>query len=127
MAAQGIIAVGALGLLVLTTGCAMLPASGPSTLEVTSEAASESPTGGYVLLDVDERIVSISAAQPRESFRGVFHDVGPAPDLRIGVSDSVCRNDLGGRGRRPVLGVGKRTIDFGGIADRDHPRAGGRA
>src|SRR5277367_4452290 len=89
MAARGIWAVGALGLFALTTGCAMLPASGPSAFEVTSEAASESPTGGYMLLDVDERIVSISAAQPRESFRGVFHDVGPAPDLRIGVSDSV--------------------------------------
>jgi polysaccharide export outer membrane protein len=67
----------------------MLPASGPTAREVASEAASPTPEGGYVLLDVDERIVSISAGQPRESFRGVFHDVGPAPDLRIGVSDSV--------------------------------------
>ena len=42
-----------------------------------------------MLLDIDERIASISASQPRESFRRVFSDVGPAPDLRIGVSDSV--------------------------------------
>jgi polysaccharide biosynthesis/export protein len=89
MAARGILAVGALGLFALTAGCAMLPASGPSAMDVASEAASPTPEGGYVLFDIDERIVSISAAQPRESFRGVFHDVGPAPDLRIGVSDSV--------------------------------------
>ena len=89
MATRIICAVGLLGSLALSAGCAMLPASGPSASEVASEAASPTPEGGYVLLDIDERIVSISAGQPRESFRGVFHDVGPAPDLRIGVSDSV--------------------------------------
>jgi polysaccharide export outer membrane protein len=41
------------------------------------------------LVDVDERVASISASQPRESFKRVFTDGRPAPDLRIGVSDSV--------------------------------------
>jgi polysaccharide biosynthesis/export protein len=58
-------------------------------MEVASSAASPTPEGGYVLLDISERIVSISSAQPRESFKRVFSDVGPSPDLRIGVSDSV--------------------------------------
>jgi len=89
MAARGIRVAGLLGLFALASGCASLPSSGPYTAEVVSQAASDTPLGGYVLLDIDERIASISASQPRESFRRVFSDVGPAPDLRIGVSDSV--------------------------------------
>ena len=119
MTIQGLRAIGILGLFVLSTGCAMLPASGPSAVDVAADAASPTPEGGYVLLDVDERIVSISAAQPRESFRGVFHDVGPAPDLRIGVSDSVV--DLGGRIGRPVLRSGNRPFHFSGVADGNNP------
>jgi polysaccharide biosynthesis/export protein len=89
MATRGISVAGLLGLFALAPGCASLPSSGPNTAEVVSQAASDTPLGGYVLLDVDERIASISASQPRKSFRRVFSDVGPAPDLRIGVSDSV--------------------------------------
>jgi polysaccharide export outer membrane protein len=54
-----------------------------------SEQENNDPTGNYVLVDIDERVTSIYAAQPRDSFRSVFHDRSPAPDLRIGVSDSV--------------------------------------
>jgi polysaccharide biosynthesis/export protein len=78
-----------MGLFVLSAGCTILPGSGPSLMDVASEAASPTPEGGYMLLDITERIVSISSAQPRESFKRVFTDVGPSPDLRIGVSDSV--------------------------------------
>jgi len=45
--------------------------------------------GGYVLVEVDERVASINASQPRESLKRVFTTGRPAPDLRIGVSDSV--------------------------------------
>jgi polysaccharide biosynthesis/export protein len=89
MAARIIGTVGVIGLFVLSAGCTILPGSGPSLMEVASEAASPTPEGGYVLLDISERVVSISAAQPRESLKRVFSDVGPSPDLRIGVSDSV--------------------------------------
>jgi len=58
-------------------------------MEVVSQEHSDTALGGYVLLDIDERIAGISASQPRESFKRVFSDVGPAPDLRIGISDSV--------------------------------------
>jgi polysaccharide export outer membrane protein len=40
-------------------------------------------------VDVDARVASITASQPRESFKGAFTTGRPAPDLRIGVSDSV--------------------------------------
>ncbi len=89
MAARVVRAVSLLGLLGLSTACAMLPASGPTASDVVVQSQADPALGGYVLLDIDERIASISASQPRESFRRVFSDVGPAPDLRIGVSDSV--------------------------------------
>jgi polysaccharide biosynthesis/export protein len=89
MTARIIGTVGVMGLFVLSAGCTILPGSGPSLMDVASEAASPTPEGGYMLLDITERIVSISSAQPRESFKRVFTDVGPSPDLRIGVSDSV--------------------------------------
>jgi polysaccharide export outer membrane protein len=56
---------------------------------VVSQERSDSGSGGYVLIDIDERVASITASQPRASFRRVFNDRDPAPDLRIGVSDSV--------------------------------------
>jgi polysaccharide biosynthesis/export protein len=79
-------------LLVLLTclpGCAMLPGSGPIAYEVANNEASDASLGGYVLIDIDERVAGITSAQPRESFRRVFRDARPAPDLRIGTSDSV--------------------------------------
>jgi polysaccharide export outer membrane protein len=70
-------------------GCSVLPASGPLANEVVSQESPQGVLGGYVLVDIDERVTSISASQPRESFKAVFTTGRPAPDLRIGVSDSV--------------------------------------
>src|ERR1700750_2092830 len=89
MTARIIVTVGGVALLALSAGWPVLPGAGPALMEVVSSAASPTPEGGYVVLDITERIVSISSAQPRESFKRVFSDVGPSPDLRIGVSDSV--------------------------------------
>jgi polysaccharide export outer membrane protein len=89
MAARGGLLTIALGLCALSAGCSALPGSGPIAMEVVSQEHSDTALGGYVLLDIDERIAGISASQPRDSFKRVFSDVGPAPDLRIGISDSV--------------------------------------
>jgi hypothetical protein len=62
LAARIIRTVGVSGLLVVSAGCTILPGSGPSLMEVASEAASPTPEGGYVLFDISERIVSISSA-----------------------------------------------------------------
>jgi polysaccharide biosynthesis/export protein len=86
---QGLMAVLALGLVATAGGCTVLPSSGPIASEVVSQERSDAP-GGYVLVDIDPRVASITASQPRESFKQVFRDVGPAPDLRIGVADSVA-------------------------------------
>ena len=67
----------------------MLPGSGPIAQDIASQDSTGSVLGGYVLIDIDERVATITAGQPRNSFKRVFNNVGPAPDLRIGVSDSV--------------------------------------
>jgi polysaccharide export outer membrane protein len=72
----------------LLSGCG-LPGSGPLATDVASDQSPQGVLGGYVLVAVDERVASISASQPRESFKRVFTTGRPAPDLRIGISDSV--------------------------------------
>jgi polysaccharide biosynthesis/export protein len=89
MAARGVKFVLVLGLSAPWAACSTLPGSGPMARDVVSQEYSDTTLGGYVLFDIDERIAGINASQPRESFKRVFNDVGPAPDLRIGVSDSV--------------------------------------
>jgi polysaccharide export outer membrane protein len=89
MAACGIRVALLLGLSALSSGCDTLPGSGPIAIDIVAQAQGDTPLGGYVLLDIDERIASISGSRPRESFKRRFNNLGPAPDLRIGVSDSV--------------------------------------
>jgi polysaccharide biosynthesis/export protein len=90
MSARGLCLVSVTGILALFTGCSGLPSSGPGAIEIISqEARDPAAVGGYVIVDLDDRAVSVCAAQPRESFRHVFNDVLPAPDLRVGVGDSV--------------------------------------
>jgi polysaccharide export outer membrane protein len=79
----------ALALALVLAGCGGLPASGPLATEIVSDETPQGALGGYVLVDIDEKIASISASQPRESFKRVFTTGRPPPDLRIGVSDSV--------------------------------------
>lgn len=68
--------------------CSMLPNSGPLTLEVVQQEDLSDPISGYVLVDVNERVASIWAAQPKDSLQA-FGDVRPAPDIRIGVGDAI--------------------------------------
>jgi len=71
-------------------GCgSFLPASGPLSSDIVSQESVPGALTGYVLVNLDERVASITASQPRESFKRVFTAGRPAPDLRIGVSDSV--------------------------------------
>src|SRR5271154_6242646 len=77
-----------LAALALLSGCG-LPAAGPQASDIVSQESPQGALGGYVLIDVDEQVASISASQPRESFKRVFTTGRPAPDLRIGISDSV--------------------------------------
>jgi len=69
--------------------CSALPSAGPLASDVESQEAPAGALGGFVLVDVNERVASITSSQPRESFKRVFTNGRPAPDLRIGISDSV--------------------------------------
>jgi polysaccharide biosynthesis/export protein len=73
----------------IVCSCSALPGSGPLAIDVVSQEKSDRQLGGYVVVDIDERVAGITGSQPRESFKRVFPNTGPAPDLRIGVSDSV--------------------------------------
>jgi polysaccharide biosynthesis/export protein len=82
-----------LGIIVLAaaaglTGCG-LPAAGPQAVNIVSAQSPEGALSGYVLIDINEQVASITASQPRESFKRVFTTGRPPPDLRIGVGDSV--------------------------------------
>lgn len=70
-------------------GCTALPAAGPSAFEIANQESSNNELGGFILVDIDERVTSICAAQPQSSLKRVFSDRNPAPDLRIGTGDSV--------------------------------------
>src|SRR5271169_3634447 len=70
-------------------GCSVLPASGPSSSDFVSQASQPGDLGGYVLVDLDERIASICNAQPRSSLVRVFADHRPPPDIKVGIGDSV--------------------------------------
>jgi polysaccharide biosynthesis/export protein len=78
-----------LAVLPALTGCGGLPSSGPIAQDIESQEVPDSSLGGYIVVDIDERVASITSSQPRDSFARVFHDTGPAPDLRVGVGDTV--------------------------------------
>jgi polysaccharide export outer membrane protein len=66
--------------------CSTLPNSGPLAVEVVQEE--DAVPGNFIVVDVDERVASIWAKQPKDTLR-VFGDIRPAPDIRIGRGDSV--------------------------------------
>ena len=72
----------------MLAACQALPNSGPYALEIVGQEDQSDPISGYVLIDVDERVAGVWAAQPKDSLR-VFGDQRPAPDIRIGVGDSI--------------------------------------
>lgn len=70
-------------------GCSTLPSAGPLAAEVWGQEANEDQLGGYVVVDIDERVTSIFAAQPRPSLKRVFMNRRPKPTLKIGIGDTV--------------------------------------
>src|SRR5215472_9943669 len=69
-------------------GCSWAPRVGPSTSEVLDQAQ----IGGAILFDVvevDDRVVSILRAQPKESFARRFNTAARPPELKIAVGDTV--------------------------------------
>ena len=89
MAPRLLVSAWVFGIAALAAACSGLPSSGPTAVDIAVNENSEVVQGGYVIVDIDERVASLAAAQPRQSFSRVFTDPGPAPDIRVGVGDAV--------------------------------------
>ncbi len=95
--------VAAICAVLMLAGCGTLPSSGPSVSEVRS-AAAEDAASNYLLVDVDLRSLDqLSTLRPTgmyDSFGNAGPSAGSAPDLRIGVGDTVSVSiwEVGGSG-----------------------------
>ncbi len=87
----------ALGVALLAlAGCSMIPDSGPSRRTVESEAAVtlNAPSAGsildYVLVDLNRVVLPlIEDAGPGSLFRAFGAGHGPAPEIKVGVGDTI--------------------------------------
>jgi len=78
-----------ISLLLLLSGCTALPQAGPSTGAIESKQ-SNSLSGGYELIKVDDRIVSYLNNQQQPSFRGLRSTVQTLRNGTIGTGDIVA-------------------------------------
>jgi polysaccharide export outer membrane protein len=69
--------------------CSAVPGSGPTAHEIVQNESSGSVINGYVVVDLDPRVISIINKQPRVSLSGMFKSGKNPPDVKIGVGDSV--------------------------------------
>ena len=77
-----------LGVALALAGCSSLPSTGPLSDDIVKMADNDVEKR-YVLVDVDDRTVSILSRYPGPSLRTRFGDYRPAPAIRIGVGDEV--------------------------------------
>ena len=69
-------------------GCSWIPRAGPST----SAVLDQGQKGGEILFDVvqvDDRVVAILRAQPKESFALRFKKDAPLPEVKIAAGDTI--------------------------------------
>ena len=94
------------GLLMLS-GCAALPASGPAVRDITGSAAesrvdeTQKVTFDYVFLDIDRKVVdNVIDVGPAQFYKSFGTGRGPAPAIRVGVGDviqiSIFESSAGG-------------------------------
>ena len=81
-------------LLATLAACSALPAQGPSTADMVSNASNVSPSAGganYLLSNVNDRTVTILERRGRPSLAGSFGDYrGQSPNQVIGIGDMVA-------------------------------------
>jgi polysaccharide export outer membrane protein len=69
-------------------GCSWIPRAGPST----SDVLEQGQAGGEILFDVvpvDDRVVNILIAQPKERFALRFQKDAQAPEVKIAIGDTL--------------------------------------
>lgn len=97
-----------------TSGCTALPSSGPSRVEI--EMTQPTDDQRYLLVDVDDRTLSLLAQERPASFGGRFGDYRPPTRYVVGVGDvisvTIWEAAAGGLFSGPVidrLGTGSRS------------------
>lgn len=97
-----------------TSGCTALPSSGPSRVEI--EMAQPTDDQRYLLVDVDDRTLSLLAQERPATFGGRFGDYRPPTRYVVGVGDvisvTIWEAAAGGLFSGPVidrLGTGSRS------------------
>lgn len=97
-----------------TNGCTVLPSSGPSRVEI--EMAQPEDDQRYLLVDVDDRTLSLLAQQRPATFGGRFGDYRPPSRYVVGVGDvlsvTIWEAAAGGLFSGPIidrLGTGSRS------------------
>ncbi len=71
------------------SACGSLPSAGPSVSEVESGTVQDD-VASYMLVDIDPRTVDVLSARRDLTLYERFGDNAPAPDLRIGVGDTIA-------------------------------------
>lgn len=70
-------------------GCTAVPSAGPTASEIVANESASNVISGYVVVDIDPRVISVLGRRPRPTLYGMFKDNPKRPDVRIGVGDAV--------------------------------------
>jgi polysaccharide export outer membrane protein len=86
-----IIRAAALGAAASLAGCTALPSAGPTATEIVDNEnkSSEDPVSSYMVVDIDGHVVSVLNTRPKTSLFSMFRSGKRAPDVRLGVGDSL--------------------------------------
>jgi polysaccharide export outer membrane protein len=77
------------GLIATLGGCSSLPSSGPTSAEVVANENSSGIIDGYIVVDIDGRVVSVLNKRVKPTLAGMFKSSKRPPNFRIGVGDAV--------------------------------------
>src|SRR5205085_8180923 len=72
----------------LTAACSALPTAGPTARDVRNQETRDNQTR-FDLVDIDDNVVRVLAAEPGESFHARFKKYGRPPQPKIGIGDSI--------------------------------------
>jgi polysaccharide export outer membrane protein len=71
-------------------GCGVLPTAGPTARQIIRQETSDgNAEPRFVVVDVDDRVVTALNAVPNRTLQTRFHPHGVPPEPRIGVGDSI--------------------------------------
>lgn len=66
-----------------------MPSAGPTASEVISNESSDGVISGYIVIDIDPRVVAVLEKRTSPTLYGMFKDSRKPPDVRIGTGDAV--------------------------------------